>query len=181
MILINDQSVTDLAERTEPLGLDAGTTYDFQGEIDNLYVKGFAKGITPPTKGNKDFPHAPFFVKSGAIDCPVSVAFRNTEDGESGPAHINVEILSGIPVRGDWTYDTQKVRAPFDESILMLNGKRYYFPQQNPDYVIPPRKNGTQVVIIGGERVDIAGLTSREVFEEHGVTLGGSFYPELED
>lgn len=172
---INDQSITDQAERTEPLAVDDGTAYDSQGEHGYLYVKGFTLGITPPTKGNKDFPHAPYYVRSGAIDCPVAVAFRNTEDGESGPAHIDVEILSGIPVRGDWKYDTQKIHAPFAESVLYLNGERFWFDVQSPDYVQPPDGKGKQVVIIDGERVDIVGMTSQEVFDEYGLILGGVF------
>lgn len=175
LYLINDPIITALAERTEPLGGDFGTTYDLQAVIKYFYCSGYQIGLTPPTKGNKAFPHAPFFVESGAIDCPVGVAFMNTEDGEAGDAHITAEFLSGTPVRMDWKYDTQKIDAPFKECKLFVNGKRHWFQVQDPNYVVEPRSNGTQVVIIDGERVDIAGMTSQEVFDEYGLILGGVF------
>jgi len=175
LYLINDPAITALAERTEPLGGDFGTTYDLQAVIKYFYCSGYAIGLTPPTKGNKAFPHAPFYVESGAIDCPIGVAFMNTEDGEVGDSHITAEFLSGTPVRMDWKYDTQKVHAPFEECKLFVNGWRYWFDVQSPDYIQPPDGKGKQIVIIDGERVDIVGMTSQEVYDEYGVILGGVF------
>jgi len=185
---VNDWEITKQAHRSRTIGVDAGTAYDLNRSMfENVNISGFHIGIVPPTKGNKALPYEGIMVSDGAIDCIWNIDFRSARNDLTGDCLIdNVTMLASFNEEGvpnediRMSFDWSKNGKQLEESLLYVNGVRIYFDEQNPDYIIPiyKRKTGQTLIKLDGVYTDVAGMTTYEVFEEYGETIGGSFYPE---
>ena len=135
--------------------------------LENAVIEGFAIGYVAPTRGLNAIHNVTFEDTIGIQLAPPTQAGRHLELDEvvfGSATDQSIEMLDlRVPVNGDLS-----LLLSDDQLIWVGDGpQRLFFPSQHPD----------AVPFDMGASTDFGGHTTREMYEEFGISVGGAMAP----